>query len=139
MKKAGADQNGHNTKQPRHSSVDKSYLPTPPTHHQSGTDESVDNPSDSPDKGCSQMSIVAEQQQDCSALGDTQALSQFVYPPRAFADEVEDEAAEGVWGYLFRLDSKVHDVLVLRRRENCGDEQGPPGGYLIGRHPECGK
>lgn len=88
-----------------------------------------------------------------------------MYPPRAFADEVEDEAAEGVWGYLIPLDDKVKDALVLRKRDSCDDDttsssksipkkgvasqaknfslkQQPsrrPGGYLVGRHPECGK
>jgi serine/threonine-protein kinase Chk2 len=96
-----------------------------------------------------------------SPPGDTQCLSQFVYPPRAFVDEVEDEAAEGVWGYLIPLNDKVRDSLVLRKRDGCtdrGSKEGPakgsqrqgkdtknkqdqasPGGYLIGRHPECGK
>ena len=96
-----------------------------------------------------------------SPPGDTQCLSQFVYPPRAFVDEVEDEAAEGVWGYLIPLNDRVRDALVLRKRDSCGDlgnkekpgkgtqrqgargkqrqDQGSPGGYLVGRHPECGK
>ncbi|XHG05206.1 hypothetical protein AWENTII_008452 [Aspergillus wentii] len=98
-----------------------------------------------------------------SPPGDTQALSQFVYPPRAFADEVEDEAAEGVWGYLIPLDDKAPKALVLRKRDSCdnhkNDNSNPkstkgtqrqgrvsgnkngysqlPGGYLVGRHPEC--
>lgn len=90
---------------------------------------------------------------------DTQALSQFVYPPRAFADEVEDEDAEGVWGYLLPLDEKGNGPLVLRKRDGCDNacELGTkpktktgkearssknaqsPGGFLVGRHPECGK
>lgn len=95
-----------------------------------------------------------------SPPGDTQALSQFVYPPRAFADDVEDEAAEGVWGYLIPLDDKVRDALVFRKRDGCDAKPTKersskerkskessakqaanrrPGGYLIGRHPECGK
>lgn len=119
-------------------------------------------PPDSP----SQALSTVEQPKACpSPPGDTQALSQFVYPPRAFADEVEDEAAEGVWGYLIPLDDKVRDALVLRKRHSCdarknGDSKTqpskgsqhsqdkslisrqrpnqPPGGYLVGRHPECG-
>jgi serine/threonine-protein kinase Chk2 len=103
-----------------------------------------------------------------SPPGDTQALSQFVYPPRALADDVEDEAAEGVWGYLIPLDARFGNALVLKRRENCSspalevishrngtsrtkrpkkndslgrakEQIGSPGGYLIGRHSECGK
>lgn len=107
-----------------------------------------------------------------SPPGDTQALSQFVYPPRAFADDVEDEAAEGVWGYLIPLDDRAGHALVLKKRNSCDsgscgqtDREAtsspsrsakkqsktykkpevakspayPPSGYLIGRHPECGK
>jgi serine/threonine-protein kinase Chk2 len=106
-----------------------------------------------------------------SPPGDTQALSQFVYPPRALADEVEDEAAEGVWGYLIPLDARFGSALVLKKRDTCISPasqainhrngtsktkrhrrndtlgrakesitvQDSPGGYLIGRHSECGK
>lgn len=112
------------------------------------------------------MSNVEQLKAGSSPPGDTQALSQFVYPPRAFADEVENEAAEGVWGYLIPLDDKVRDALVLRKRHSCdarknGDSKAQPskesqhsqdkspisrqrpnrspGGYLVGRHPECGR
>ena len=105
-----------------------------------------------------------------SPPSDTQAFSQFVYPPKSktVSYEVEDEAAEGVWGYLVPV-NHVEDVLVLRERSSCAsvntsmnqipekpvpkddlkkkEEQfevkkvhgSPAGGYLIGRHPECGK
>ncbi len=81
--------------------------------------------------------------------------------------EVEDEEAEGVWGYLVPLDAQSGDVLVLRKRSSCPKppikvgathpvkpetyerqeqeyaqkktECTPSGGYLIGRHPECGE
>ncbi|GAT20522.1 serine/threonine-protein kinase Chk2 [Aspergillus luchuensis] len=62
-------------------------------------------------------------QDSSSPPSDTQALSQFVYPPRAFADEVEDEAAEGVWGYLLPLDDKVRRPLVLRKRGGCEERK----------------
>ena len=76
---------------------------------------------------------------------------------------MENEAAEGVWGYLIPLNDKVKHALVLRKRDGCRDRtnrakhgkdtlrqardskdkpnqsQGPPTGYLIGRHPECGE
>lgn len=103
---------------------------------------------------------------------DTQAFSQ--YPPEtkdALSDEVEDEAKEGVWGYLFPLDTKYGKCLVMKKRAACPlsdanelkastdkDRKGKSplkkeeeayehtkikgvasGGYLIGRHPECGK
>lgn len=90
-----------------------------------------------------------------SPPGDTQAFSQ--YPPSAFAAGVVDEAEEGVWGYLFPLDHKFGDSLVLKKRDSFASpanaahrnsssrgrgnppSQDHPGGYLIGRHPECGE
>jgi len=83
--------------------------------------------------------------------GDTQALSQFVYPPREYGSGTEDENAEDVWGYLLPLDDKVDSVLCLKTRDTpqtnnsikgkdiseTGTRQH--GGYLVGRHPECGK
>jgi serine/threonine-protein kinase CHEK2 len=84
--------------------------------------------------------------------------------------EVEDEEAEGVWGYLIAQDAEASENMVLRKRSACplpkskmGRNVGngrvakqtyekaeeefeekktletPSGGYLIGRHPECGK
>lgn len=101
---------------------------------------------------------------------ETQAFSQFMYPSNALSDDVEDEAKEGVWGYLIPLDPKYGKELVLRRRNACplpdkipnfgkskkggeskdfeAEEEAyeetklkgiASGGYLIGRHPECGK
>ncbi|ORY65922.1 kinase-like domain-containing protein [Pseudomassariella vexata] len=99
---------------------------------------------------------------------DTQAFpSQYVDPNAALSDEVEDEVKEGVWGYLFPLDTKYGRCVVLKRRHTCPlpdavsgsatvkqkkkgraleQEESfeeskikgiPSGGYLIGRHPEC--
>ncbi|KAE8378245.1 serine/threonine protein kinase chk2 [Aspergillus bertholletiae] len=147
--------------------VNQSYLPTPLTQQNSTTTdvtkEVTASPGSSSQLRC-QTPLNSDSLQTCSSPpGDTQAQSQFVYPPRAFADEVEDEAAEGVWGYLIPLDEKVRRPLVLRRRDSCKshahtkskDKTGkaarrqdklsetkqaknhPPGGYLIGRHPEC--
>jgi serine/threonine-protein kinase Chk2 len=96
---------------------------------------------------------------------DTQAFSQQDIDPNApLSDEVEDEVREGVWGYLFPLDTRYGiNPVVLRKKGICpppetssikggrkskrtaAKEQGQkgsglsPGGYLIGRHPECGK
>ncbi|KAL5335244.1 cytochrome P450 [Aspergillus crustosus] len=145
--------------------VIQSYLPTPLTHLDStATDLRKEITATPPIQARLQSPSDSENiyQSLSSPPGDTQALSQFVYPPRAFADEVEDEAAEGVWGYLIPLDDKVQDALVLRKRDSCEDEpssskskpkkasqkQGKdyttkqvpgrrPGGYLVGRHPEC--
>ncbi|KAK6081843.1 CAMK rad53 protein kinase [Seiridium cupressi] len=103
-----------------------------------------------------------------SPPNDTQAFpSQYVDPQAALSDEVEDEVKEGVWGYLFPLDTKYGRCIVLRKRATCpmpdavsdskpvkqnkenqaleqeetyekAKTKGiPSGGYLIGRHPEC--
>ncbi|KAL4866404.1 hypothetical protein BDV12DRAFT_187475 [Aspergillus spectabilis] len=173
--RVSADHDPQDQKKPRRSQrissqqqsqtpVIQSYLPTPLTHHDStATDLRKEVTATPPSQaGLRSPSDSDIYQPLSSPPGDTQALSQFVYPPRAFADDVEDEAAEGVWGYLIPLDDKVRDALVLRKRDSCEDEtshskpklkkasqkqskdstvkQAPdrrPGGYLIGRHPEC--
>ncbi|KAL2837514.1 cytochrome P450 [Aspergillus pseudoustus] len=132
--------------------VIQNYLPTPLTHHDStATDVRKDVTATPPSQARRRSPSDSDIYQALSSPpGDTQALSQFVYPPRAFADDVEDEAAEGVWGYLIPLDDKVRDSLVLRKRDSCEDgsikksaqktSKTPsrrPGGYLVGRHPEC--
>ncbi|KAJ5114570.1 hypothetical protein NUU61_000329 [Penicillium alfredii] len=146
---------------PQETPVEHDYLPTPLTHrHSTTTDirhEVTATPPESPSQARPQTpSRSVAPQVFSSPPGDTQALSQFVYPPRAFADEVEDEGAEGVWGYLIPLDEKVSGPLVLRKRDSCDIRDGAaksktdkklqarkqgngqsPGGYLVGRHPEC--
>jgi len=52
-----------------------------------------------------------------SPPSDTQPYSQFL-PPPPISYEVEDEEAEGVWGYLVPLDG-ASEPLVLRRRAAC--------------------
>lgn len=152
--------------------IKNTYLPTPLTHHESTATDIQNAVTITPE-----VRHIANSEDNLLAFssppGDTQALSQFVYPPRAFADDVEDEAAEGVWGYLLPLDDKVGHALVLKKRNSCevsgscgqaAREQTsspsrnskrqsksskrldsdkspgfPPGGYLVGRHPECGR
>lgn len=110
-----------------------------------------------------------------SPPSDTQAFSQFVFPPEALSHEVDNEEAEGVWGYLVPVDAVFGQTLVLKQRAVCPapypkggfgrgtkerakgtagvnfnrqeehyertkvSEGWPAGGYLIGRHVECGK
>lgn len=150
--------------------VDREYLPTPLTDARSTVtdtrnevtrNEVTATPPDSPSHPRQQSPVHVDFSQGLSSPpGDTQALSQFVYPPRAFADEVEDESAEGVWGYLIPLDDKVSGAFVLKKRDSCAGRDEPPkdkektakksvarrqgnnpapGGYLFGRHPECGQ
>ncbi|KAJ6026694.1 uncharacterized protein N7446_004704 [Penicillium canescens] len=144
---------------PQETPVDLEYLPTPLT----GPDSTIADtrkdvtatPPESPHKGRQHSPSQPELSYAVSSPPqDTQALSQFVYPPRAFADEVEDEDAEGVWGYLLPLDEHGKGPLVLKKRTQCRDDSSPakvksgkknewcknaqsPGGFLVGRHPEC--
>lgn len=101
---------------------------------------------------------------------DTQAFSQQVVDPNEpYSKDVKDEVKEGVWGYLFPLNTKYGGkCLVMKKRaacprsdalhdgaqkkkgakkspkqqeqsfENTKIADAPSGGYLIGRHPECG-
>lgn len=159
LKKLRRSQRLSQTQSPK-TPVNQSYLPTPLTEQNSNATDIKAEVTATPPNISSQALSRSPQPQSCSSPpGDTQALSQFVYPPRAFADEVEDEAAEGVWGYLIPLDDKVREALVLRKRDGCErtktitwskteaqpQAQGgtkltqSPGGYLVGRHPECGR
>ena len=159
------------------------YLPSPLTNKESTATEDLRDSTASPIEGRpSQInhrsptlnSQLPHTQGGLSSppLYDTQVLSQFVIPPKTLSDEVLDEEAEGVWGYLVPVDAVFGDTLVLRKRSacpapypndnfgkgtkkrgkgqsNCRKEEEdyesekrrtgfPAGGYLIGRHPECG-
>jgi serine/threonine-protein kinase Chk2 len=65
---------------------------------------------------------------------DTQAYSQFIAPP-PIAYEVEDEEAEGVWGYLVPTQgTPVTDPLVLKPRTSCPVPEssvGDPSGKQV--------
>lgn len=132
--------------------VEKSYLPTPLVQQEESTSAEGKNDSRSsppPSQLHHHTSSNQGPSQHLSSPGDTQALSQFVYPPRAFADEVENEAAEGVWGYLLPLSDNVQETMVLKKRDEGLDKRDEGGnrpqshgrspGYLVGRHSECGK
>lgn len=99
----------------------------------------------------------------------SQGFSQSLDPNEPYSKEVKDEVKEGVWGYLFPLNTAYGGkCVVLRRRAACPKPDAvtdvvpkrkgkkalqkeessyeqkkvddvPAGGYLIGRHPECGK
>ncbi|KAJ5124600.1 uncharacterized protein N7515_008425 [Penicillium bovifimosum] len=143
---------------PQDTPVNLDYLPTPVTVPQSATETRnrvTVTPPDSPRKGRQQDPSLPELSHTLSSppRTDTQQASQFVYPPIAFSDEVKDEDAEGVWGYLLPLDANGDGPLVLRTRSGCDDDKSTskpdgkkvqrskcaksPGGFLIGRHPEC--
>lgn len=165
----------------------KSHLPSPVTHREhtepEGKEATVSPPEGRPSQirhrtpvsNASPPNAAPPNAGLSSPPTDTQAFSQFVYPPIPLSHEVEDEEAEGVWGYLVPIDSVFGETLVMRKRVSCpapypesGFGRGsrtrakgqcpgkgyvqeeldyeankramgfPSGGYLIGRHPECG-
>ena len=162
----------------------KTYLPSPLTHEASVQSEDYKELTVSPPEG--RPSQIRHRSPPASPTlntqgglssppSDTQPFSQLINPPKTLSHEVEDEEAEGVWGYLVPVDAVFGSTLVLRHRVACpapyptGDfgkgtkkrgtgvvnvnlnqeeidyERGkrlkgfPAGGYLVGRHPECGK
>ncbi|KAJ5157581.1 DNA damage response protein kinase DUN1 [Penicillium canariense] len=123
--------------QPVETPVNHDYLPTPLTHGNStATDirnELTATPPGSPSRHVRQHTP-----------SNTELSPAYSSPP----DEVDDESAEGVWGYLIPLDDSVSGAFVLKQRDGCvksdtkpqTSKQGngrAPGGYLVGRHPEC--
>ena len=193
----------HDTKKPRRSErlssqtqttplkeKNKSYLPSPLTHQESTkTEDYKELTASPPESRLSQIrhrtppassaalySAALYKQGLSSPPSDTQAYSQFLNPSNTRSYyEVEDEEAEGVWGYLVPVDRIFGDPLVCRARAACPapypnshfgkgtkkrgnaqtgtvsyvDEEKqyesekrvkgfPGGGYIIGRHPECG-
>ena len=161
----------------------KSYLPSPLTHKESTASEEYKEQTASPPEGrpsqirhrTPPITTPPNFTQLSSPPNDTQAFSQFIVPPKSLSHEVEDEDAEGVWGYLVPIDDVFGDTLVLKTRSACpapypntdfgkGTKKRakgqlgetnynieekqyekekqisgfPSGGYLIGRHQECG-
>ncbi|OQO09088.1 hypothetical protein B0A48_05979 [Cryoendolithus antarcticus] len=82
----------------------RAFTPTPDFIEQRATPEA------SPSHGSHRPGLS-------SPPSDTQPFSQFL-PPPPYSYEVEDEAAEGVWGYLVPIDG-VSETLVLRKRAAC--------------------
>ncbi|KAI1097650.1 Pkinase-domain-containing protein [Jackrogersella minutella] len=155
--------------------TNKQKLPSPVTY-QNESDELYKEPTaEPPDGRPSQVThrtpeeTISQAQGFSSPPQDTQAFptSQYLDANAALSDEVEDEEKEGVWGYLFPLNT-THGgrCVVLRKRSTCAKTDDaasvlskkqsggsalkqeesfekskikgvPSGGYLIGRHPEC--
>ncbi|KAF2740516.1 lanosterol 14-alpha-demethylase [Polyplosphaeria fusca] len=107
----------------RHQHVDQSQqLPSPVTHKDSVTTEdskdgTMTPPSQRPTD--SQMRSPYARGGLSSPPSDTQAFSQFSYPPHIRTYAVDDEEGEGVWGYLVPLDHRSGDTFVLRQRSAC--------------------
>lgn len=149
-------------------------LPSPLTHLTDNSGTYKEPTAEPPEGRPSQVThrkpeeTYSQAQRLSSPPQDTQAFptSQYVDANAALSDEVEDEVKEGVWGYLFPLntryggrcvvlkkrvacprpndagspaDSKKNDKSPLEQEEKANTKGVPSGGYLIGRHPECGR
>ncbi|KAI1193837.1 SMAD/FHA protein kinase [Nemania serpens] len=147
-------------------------LPSPLTHLTDNSGTYKEPTAEPPEGRPSQVThrkpeeTYSQAQRLSSPPQDTQAFptSQYVDANAALSDEVEDEVKEGVWGYLFPLntryggrcvvlkkrvacprpndagspaDSKKNDKSPLEQEEKANTKGVPSGGYLIGRHPEC--
>lgn len=154
--------------------ITKNQLPSPVTHLTDNDDNYKESTAEPPEGRPSQVThrtpeeTFSQAQRFSSPPQDTQAFpTQHVDPNAPLSDEVEDEVKEGVWGYLFPLDTiNGGRPVVLRRRSLCPHKKdvassigtkekikgalqqeeeyeasktkgAPSGGYLIGRHPEC--
>jgi len=168
----------------------KQHLPSPLTNHGLTTEETSDpytkeaiatppapgaggaalaRPSQGYRAATEEAGPYSHSQPFSSPPQDTQAFPSQLYADArnaALSEEVQDEVKEGVWGYLFPLDTRYGRSIVLKKRTACplpdmekfrGNGKGkdallkeeadyerskvegiPSGGYLIGRHPECG-
>ncbi|KAK2880030.1 hypothetical protein FQN49_000636 [Arthroderma sp. PD_2] len=147
----------HDSKKPRRSpriasqlQSDVGYLPSPLVNEVVAEQPRKDATATPPDEGRSQLRRGQTPDESCP----TQGFSQ--YPPVQFMDDIEDEVAEGVWGYLTPMDNKFGGQLILKKRDSTlntpvGGAVATPGsgkskrgtneinraGYLIGRHNEC--
>ena len=103
----------------------KSYLPSPLTHLESTATEEYEGSTVTPPESRSdhvrpQTPISTPPIKLLSSPpSDTQPFSQFISLPQTLSYDVEDEEAEGVWGYLIPLDRKFGDTLVFRKRAAC--------------------
>jgi serine/threonine-protein kinase Chk2 len=153
------------------SRLKQGHLPSPVTGIESAASEDFKEPTVTPPNSRQAPNLQAVRSPKSlgglsSPPSDTQAFSQFKYPPvnRTYAVEEEE-------GYLVPMDDSSDKVMVLRRRAACPvpgtmvgkttgkektasneykkqeeeyehekQEKGvTAGGYLIGRHRECGK
>lgn len=115
----------------------KSYLPSPLTHQESTRSDDYKEVTASPPEGRpsqirhrTPISSPPYNTQGgiSSPPSDTQVYSQFVPPSKSLSYEVENEEAEGVWGYLVPVDAVFGNTLVLRKRSACPAPY-PRGGF----------
>ncbi|KAI0908932.1 SMAD/FHA protein kinase [Ustulina deusta] len=110
-------------------------LPSPVTHLADGSDTYKEPTAEPPEGRPSQVThrtpddTYSQAQAFSSPPQDTQAFptSQYVDPNAALSEEVQDEVKEGVWGYLFPLDTRYGRCIVLRKRSMCPHTNGIAG------------
>ncbi|KAI2640724.1 checkpoint kinase 2-like protein [Hypomontagnella submonticulosa] len=108
--------------------TNKQQLPSPVTYQTDSEDLYKEATAEPPDGRPSQVThrtpeeTFSQAQRLSSPPQDTQAFptSQYVDANAALSDEVEDEEKEGVWGYLFPLNtSHGGRCVVLKKRSTC--------------------
>ncbi|EZF71389.1 CAMK protein kinase [Trichophyton soudanense CBS 452.61] len=151
----------HESKKPRRSprissqlQQDAGYLPSPLVNEVI-SEEKREVATVSPPEGRRNQAPRGQSPDESSC--PTQGFSQ--YPPIQSIDDVEDEVAQGIWGYLTPLDNNFGGQLVLKKRDSTnttpvigaasdistpesttskrGTREINRAGYLIGRHAEC--
>ncbi|KAH6898296.1 kinase-like domain-containing protein [Thelonectria olida] len=108
--------------------VNKHQLPSPLTHGTTEDSSELDKEPTVTPPGHRNEDVTPKKSDDVFSQGqalssppqDTQPLSQFVDRHPALSEEIEDEVAEGVWGYLVPLDPKYGEKpIVLKKRSAC--------------------
>lgn len=104
--------------------VKKGYLPSPLTNYDSvATETSKDGTVTPPEGRPSQIKHHTPASSPrlnplSSPPGDTQPLSQFIFPPQD-SDESDEELDEVTWGYLLPLDESLGKKLKMKKRPSC--------------------
>ncbi|KAI5465940.1 kinase-like domain-containing protein [Mariannaea sp. PMI_226] len=108
--------------------VNKQHLPTPLTHLATEDSSEIYKEPTATPPGRRIEEVTPKKTEDAFSQGqalssppqDTQPLSQFVDRHPALSEELDDEIAEGVWGYLVPLDPKYGEKpIVLKKRGAC--------------------
>lgn len=106
----------------KHTPIKNQYLPSPLTNQESTATEPKDedvSPAHFREhrQATPVSSLPLSALQTSSPPQDTQPLSQFIYPPRDFEPDVEEE--EGTWGVLYPINPAHGNKLVMKKRSFC--------------------
>ncbi|ERF71301.1 hypothetical protein EPUS_03455 [Endocarpon pusillum Z07020] len=110
--------------------INKGYLPSPLTNQASTATETYKDGTVTPPEGRpSQIRHHTPASSPrlnalSSPPGDTQPLSQFVFPPRDLGDS-DEEPDESTWGYLHPLDERWGKKLIMKKRPACPAPAAP--------------